>query len=952
MPADYNATLQLPKTDFPMRAALSKREPDMLKAWAGMDLYHRIQAKNAEKPRFVLHDGPPFSNGDIHMGHALNKCVKDFIVRYKSMAGYLAPYVPGWDNHGMPIESAIIKQNKLDRKKMSVSDFRDSCRDFAQKYVDIQREQFIRLGVLGEWENPYLTMDPVFEAGEARVFGEMYQKGYIYKGKKPVYWCCHDETALAEAEIEYEEDRGVSIYVKFPVLNDKGKLSAYGDVGKMSFVIWTTTTWTIPGNLALSLGADFDYILAEVPSGEIYIMAKELAGGVLQKAGIAHYKTLATLKGRDFELMTARHPLYDRESVVLNGAHVTLEAGTGCVHTAPGHGREDFDICQKYDREGKTRIGILVPVDDHGIMTAESGKYEGLFYAKANDVIRADLDAAGVLLHTEEIVHQYAHCWRCKKPILYRATDQWFCSVDAIKARAMEVCADVTWLPGWGYERMLAMIRERADWCISRQRHWGLPIPVFYCADCQKPVCTPETIDRVAAVFEQSGSNAWFDREAEDLLPEHFTCPHCGGASFTKETDTLDGWFDAGSSHIVFLERDDPKNWPADLFLEGPDQYRGWFQSSLLTSVAVKGEAPYRGVVMNGWTVDSHGKSMHKSAGNNIAPEELIPTYGAELIRLWAASADYHMEMTVADATFRQLSEIYLKIRNTARYMLGNLNGFDPDHLTAFSGMLSLDQWALCQLDKLVNRCLNAYAAYDFVSAVHAIHRFCVTEMSNFYLDVIKDRLYCDGADSFSRKSGQSALYQILDSLTRLLAPILAFTSNEIWLMMPHDSSANPEHVMLNDMPAPRPEWAMTPETEETWALLLTLRDDVNKVLESERGEKRIGKPLDAKIELFAGPEGETLLRQLTPLNLAELFIVSEVEIFMKSVHGTEAEVFTEPARGAAFTASELPGLSIRVRVSEEPKCARCWTHSRSVGDDHEHPVLCARCAEVVKYGS
>ncbi|MGX8698731.1 MAG: isoleucine--tRNA ligase, partial [bacterium] len=610
---DYNATVNLPKTAFPMRAGLPQREPGMLKSWYDMDLYGELLRRNAGKPSFILHDGPPFSNGHLHMGHALNKSIKDFIVRYKAMSGHYTPFTPGWDNHGMPIESAIIKKQKLNRKKMSIPEFRDACRAFAQDFVDIQRDEFKRLGFLGDWDLPYLTMDPKFEAEEVKIFGKMYEKGYIYKGKKPVYWCPTDETALAEAEIEYQEDPVTTIFVKFRVVDDCGKLARYAPLENLYFVIWTTTTWTIPGNLAICLNPALEYSLVKASNGEVYIMAKELAESVLQKAGLTLEETLVTLKGGEFELMTAQHPLYDEvKSLVILGEHVTLDAGTGCVHTAPAYGADDYNVCRKYPQLPQGR-DLKVNVDDNGCFNAFAGKYEGLSVLKAHEPIFADLCEAGAILASENITHSYPHCWRCKKPIIFRATDQWFCSVDAFKEEAVEAARAVTWMPDWGEERMAGMIRERADWCISRQRHWGLPIPVFYCEDCGKPVCTPETIGKVSEVFRAEGSNAWFKDDIAALLPEGFTCPFCGGSTFTRETDTLDGWFDSGSTHIASMELDAPGTWPADLYMEGGDQYRGWFQSSLLTAVATKGAAPYRAVLCHGWTVDGEGRQMHKS---------------------------------------------------------------------------------------------------------------------------------------------------------------------------------------------------------------------------------------------------------------------------------------------------------------------------------------------------
>jgi len=936
MPQDYNKTVNLPKTEFPMRASLPAREPDMLKSWYGDDLYHAILKKNEGRPQFILHDGPPFSNGYIHMGTAMNKCLKDFIVRYRNMTGWYAPYVPGWDNHGMPIESAIIKQNKLDRKKMSIPEFRDACHAFAQKYVDIQKEQFIRLGVLGEWDNPYLTMNPAFEAEEVKVFGKMFEKGYIYRGKKPVYWCPKDETALAEAEIEYADDACKSIFVKFKVTDDCGKLSAYTDLNNTYFVIWTTTTWTIPGNLAICLNADLDYVLAKAPNGEVYVLAKELMESVAKAANIAHFEVLHEMKGKEFELMRAKHPLFDRESIAINGDHVTLDAGTGCVHTAPGHGMDDYIVCQKYDQSGRAHIGIVVPVDDQGKMTADAGKYEGMYYSKANDAIFADLQECGALLAYQDIVHPYPHCWRCKSPIIYRATDQWFCSVDAFKREAVDACDGIKWMPEWGHDRMVSMIRERADWCISRQRQWGLPIPVLYCADCGEPICTPDTISLVSQIFGEKGSNAWFEMDASAFVPESYVCPKCGGKHFEKGTDTLDGWFDSGSSHICSLEHDHPEQWPADLYLEGADQYRGWFQSALLTSVATRGKAPYKSVLTHGWTVDGEGKAMHKSLGNSVLPDELIPKYGADLMRLWAASADYRVDMRCSDGIFKQLSDTYLKIRNTARFMLGNLDGFDPDtDLVPYEEMEALDRWALVRTNALITRCTEAYEAYEFYNVVHAVHKFCVMDMSNFYLDIVKDRLYCEKSNGLLRRSAQTAMYEILDAMVRLIAPILAFTSNEIWLEMKHGRTADARHVMLNDIPKPNPAWVFDAAEAECFDLLIALRDDVNKALELARNEKAIGKPLDANVTLFVSDEAKASFEKIKDMPLAADFIVSKVTVEAGTGEGVESEAFK--------------GIKIKIEPSAAPKCPRCWTHSEHVGEDSEHPELCPRCAAALK---
>ncbi len=919
-----------------MRASLPKREPDMMKRWEELDLYGEMLKRNEGKPLYILHDGPPFSNGNLHMGHALNKCIKDFIVRYKSMTGYKTPYTPGWDNHGMPIESAIIKKQKLNRKKMSIPEFRSACQEFAENFVNIQRDGFKRLGVVGDWEHPYLTMDPKFEAEEVKVFGTMYEKGYIYKGKKPVYWCPNDETALAEAEIEYAEDPVTTIFVKFRVEDDLGKLSQYAPLDNIYFVIWTTTTWTIPGNLAICLNPAYDYDLIKASNGECYIMAKELAPSVLQKAGLTIDSILATFKGAELELITAKHPLYDQTSLVILGEHVTLDAGTGCVHTAPAYGADDFNVCRNYPQIPSGR-DLVVNVDDRGLFTAAAGKYEGLSVLKAHEPIFNDLVECGAILASENITHSYPHCWRCKKPIIFRATDQWFCSVDAFKEEAVAAADSVEWIPEWGHDRIVSMIRERSDWCISRQRHWGLPIPVYYCSDCGKPVCTEETINKVSDIFREKGSNAWFELDASELLPDGFKCPYCGSTGeFTKETDTLDGWFDSGSTHIASMELDSPGVWPADMYMEGNDQYRGWFQSSLLTAVAVKGKSPYRTVLTHGWTVDGEGRTMHKSLGNGVDPADVFKKYGADIVRLWAASADYRQEMRCSDKIFKQLSDKYLKIRNTARYILGNLDGFDPENTVPFEDMYELDKWAMVRLEELVTKCLESYEKYEFHAVTYAIHNFCVVEMSNFYLDIIKDRLYCDAPDSLSRRSAQTAIYTVLDSLVRLLAPILAYTADEIWQAMPHRKSDDTRNVMLNDMPKAHPERKFSESDSRKWELLIKLRSDVLKALELKRADKTIGKPLDAAVTLYVSDAAKDDFDRLSDIDLAPMFIVSDVNV----VNGSD---------DTALAGESFPGVSVKVEPCRYERCVRCWTMAKSVGSDKEHPQLCSRCASVVR---
>ncbi|MBQ5977557.1 MAG: isoleucine--tRNA ligase [Oscillospiraceae bacterium] len=930
MAKDYNTTLNLPKTEFPMRAGLPKREPDMLKAWQEQDLYHELLKKNEGKPRFSLHDGPPFSNGNIHMGHALNKSIKDFIVRSYAMRGYYTPYIPGWDNHGMPIESAIIKEQKLNHKAMSVSDFRTACHDYAEKYVQKQKEGFMRLGVIGDWEHPYRTMDKGFEAEEVRVFGKMYRGGHIYKGFKPVYWCAKDETALAEAEIEYQDDPCTTVYVKFPMEDDLGKLS-HLDLGKLSFVIWTTTIWTLPGNLAIALNPDMEYAVLRADSGEMFIMALALSEKVMKLGGYEHFEVVETHPGSFFENMLARHPFLPKTSRLLLADYVTMDSGTGCVHTAPGFGADDFATCSRYG------IEMVVPVDDQGRHTAYAGKYAGLKTEESNPVILADMKESGALFASEQIVHSYPHCWRCKSPIIFRATPQWFCSVDSFKEDAIKACEDVKWLPAWGKDRMTAMIRERSDWCISRQRRWGLPIPVFYCGDCKQPICTEESIESVAQIFEREGSNAWFEREAGELLPEGFTCPHCGGRHFTKETNTLDGWFDSGSTHYAAMKRDQGF-WPADMYMEGGDQYRGWFQSSLLTAVGALNEgAPYRECLTHGWTVDGEGKAMHKSLGNGVDPADIIKEFGADMIRLWAGSADYHVDVRCSKEIFKQLSQNYLKFRNTARYCLGNLDGFDADALVAPEDMLELDRWAVTKLNDLIKKVAAAYDNYEFHVVSHAINDFCVVELSSFYLDIIKDRLYCEERDSLKRRSAQTALWLILDSMTKMFAPILAFTCDEIWQAMPHRAGDDGRNVVLNVMNAPFEAYALSDEELARWDRLIALRGDVNLVLESARAAKRIGKPLEAAVTLRVKSEAaRESLRAVEGMNLAELFIVSQCLI---------AEDGEDEADAVTGEGVNVPGLSVAVKEAPGTKCPRCWMHS--VDADPE-TGLCPRCAAVV----
>ena len=930
MAQDYKKTLNLPETEFAMQAGLPKREPVMLEQWEKDGIYEKLMQKNDGKPLFVLHDGPPYANGDIHLGTALNKTLKDIIVRHRNMAGFKAPYVPGWDTHGLPTELKARKKAGVGNSTtISDVELRKICREFAMTYLDGQRNQFKRLGGIGDWDHPYITLTHDFEAKQIEVFSEMATKGYIYKGLKPVYWCPECKTALAEAEIEYAEDPCVSVYVKFRVVDDKGLFAAKGvDPAKVSFVIWTTTTWTLPGNLAICLGPDFDYSLIRC-GGEYLVMAEALAENALKAAGIEEYETVATFRGSELEYMKAQHPFLDRTSLVIVGDHVTLESGTGCVHTAPGFGVEDFDICKNYPE-----IEIVVPVDADGKLTEEAGQFAGLTTNEANKVISAYLEETGAMLATQRIVHQYPHCWRCKNPILFRATEQWFCSVDAIKEKAIEEINKVQWIPGWGRDRITSMVEDRKDWCISRQRRWGVPIPIFYCKDCGEPLIDKDVMMHISGIFAKEGSDAWYAKDEKELLPAGTVCRKCGCSEFTKEHDIMDVWFDSGVTHAAVADQRPELHWPADLYLEGADQYRGWFQSSLLTSVAWRGQAPYRSVVTHGWVVDGEGRQMHKSAGNGIDPKEVIDQYGADILRLWVASSDYHADIRISKEILKQLSDAYRKIRNTARFILGNLKDFDPDKdMVPNEKLFPIDLWVLKKLEDVMKKCHEGYETYEFHQVYHAIHNFCVVDLSNFYLDVAKDRLYTEKAGSLTRRAAQTAMYRVLDALTRLVSPILAFTSDEIWHAMPHDASADPECVLFNEMPRTS---GVTVDDDfiARWDRIHQIRDDVKKALEIARKEKVIGSSLDAKVSLFCDGELYDFVSSVKD-ELVPVFIVSQLEV----QQGGKGE----------YTGETVPELSVTVAHAEGEKCARCWCYSDTVGSSAEHPDLCSRCAAVME---
>ncbi|MCH5300238.1 MAG: isoleucine--tRNA ligase [Ruminococcus sp.] len=922
MSQDYNSTLNLPKTEFPMRAGLPKSEPVTLKKWEDNKVYEKLMEKNEGKPLFVLHDGPPYANGNIHLGTALNKVLKDIIVRYKNMAGFKAPYVPGWDTHGLPTElKARAKAGVGNSATIDDLELRKICSEFASGYIDDQRNQFKRLGGLGEWNNPYITLLPEFEATQIRIFSEMACKGYIYKGLKPVYWCSDCKTALAEAEIEYAEDPCHSIYVKFNLTDDLGKLSALGvDPSKAYFVIWTTTTWTLPANVAICVGPQYNYAVIKC-NDEYYIMAEELYKSAMEAAELTDYEVVATIKGSELEYMKTQHPFLDRQSLVIVGDHVTLESGTGCVHTAPGHGVDDYIVCRNYPE-----IPIIVPVDADGVLTEEAGQFAGLKTEDANKPIAMHLEETGALFALKKIIHQYPHCWRCKKPVLFRATDQWFCSVDDFKDEAVKAIQDVEWIPGWGKDRITSMVKERKDWCISRQRKWGVPIPIFYCEDCGEALIDKDAMNAVADLFEKEGSNAWYTHEADEILPNGTKCLKCGCNHFSKEKDIMDVWFDSGSSYAAVLQKRPYLHFPADLYLEGADQYRGWFQSSLLTSVATQGTAPYKTVLTHGWVVDGEGRKMSKSLGNGIEPQEIIDQYGADILRLWVASSDYHADIRISKDILKQLSESYRKIRNTARYILGNLYDFNPDtDKVNANDLYPIDKWALVKLNELISKVKTAYDKYEFHQVYHSIHNFCVVDMSNFYLDVLKDRLYTEKAESLSRRAAQTTIYTIVDAMTRMISPILAYTSDEIWGYMPHSKDDNTENVVFTSMPE-QVEISVEDGFMDKWDRIHELRDSVKKTLESFIKDKTIKSSLEAVVNLSASGEAFEFISYVKD-ELAAAFIVSSVNI----------------AQG------DTDEIKIEIEKANGGKCERCWSISETVGEDSDHPTLCSRCCEILK---
>ena len=931
---DYRETLNLPQTKFKMKANLTQREPLVLKRWDKENLYAKVQQATSGRPLFVLHDGPPYANGNIHLGTAFNKVLKDIILRAKRMAGFNAPYIPGWDCHGLPIEHNVDLELGEKKQKISTLGKRGACRSYAEKWIKTQREQFKRLGVLGDWANPYLTMSFPYEAIIAREFNKFLLSGAVVRSKKPVYWCATCGTALAEAEVDYADHTSPSVYVKFPVVDDLGTVAPELAGRPASVLIWTTTPWTLPANLAIAFHPDFEYAAVAV-GGEIWILAKELVAACMQAFGIEDYAILATFSAAGLEGKRCRHPFMERDSLLVLADYVTADSGTGCVHTAPGHGADDYLTGLRYG------LDILSPVDDAGCYTAEAGRYQGQRIPQVNRQITADMAAAGSLVKETAIRHSYPHCWRCKEPVMYRATAQWFISMENLDLRAKALAAinEVRWTPAWGQQRIYGMVEARPDWCLSRQRTWGVPVTVLTCTDCGEILKNEAVCARIDELFGKEGADAWFKHEAGDFVPEGITCV-CGGREFKKESDILDVWFDSGVSHAAVVEQRPELRAPADLYLEGSDQHRGWFQSSLLTAVGTRGRAPYQGVLTHGYVVDGQGKKMSKSVGNVVAPQEVIDQYGAEVLRLWVASENYQDDVKVSDEILKHVSDAYRKMRNTLRFLLSNLYDFDPakDGVEP-SALQEIDRWALTKFAELSERITRAYERYEFHAVYHGLHNFCGTTISSLYMDVLKDRLYCSLPNGPERRAAQTVIYRILDGLLRLMAPILCFTAAEAWEHL-HDLAQDApleRSVFFADF-AKVDDIANDNAFDERWNRLLTLRSAITKVLEGARQDKAIGLSLDAEVTLQVNAEWRGFLADSLE-QLRELCIVSSLRL------AGEGE-----AGGLAFVEAEgLPGVEIAVGPAPGTKCERCWTISPTVGTDADHPGLCSRCAAVVR---
>ncbi|CAI3272184.1 isoleucine--tRNA ligase [Enterococcus cecorum] len=914
-------TLHLGKTGFPMRGNLPNREGEWQKEWDEKDLYGQRQKLNEGKPSFVLHDGPPYANGNIHLGHSLNKISKDIIIRSKSMSGFRAPYVPGWDTHGLPIEQVLAKQG-VKRKEMDIVEYRKLCHDYALSQVDKQRADFKRLGVSGDWEHPYVTLTPDYEAAQIRVFGKMAEKGYIYKGLKPIYWSPSSESSLAEAEIEYHDVKSPSIYVAFKVVDGKDLLDT-----DTSFIIWTTTPWTLPANLGISANPDFDYVQIKA-DGRKFVVAKDLLETVSKEIGWENVEVLQEFKGEVLDLMTAQHPFYDRTSLLMLGDHVTLDAGTGLVHTAPGHGEEDYIVGKKYG------LDVLSPLDSRGCYTAEAPGFEGMFYDKANPVVTKMLEENGSLLKLDFFTHSYPHDWRTKKPVIYRATPQWFASIDKFRRDILDEVEKVDWIIPWGKTRLYNMIRDRGDWVISRQRAWGVPLPVFY-AENGEAILTHETIEHVAELFAEYGSNVWFEREAKDLLPEGFTHPGSPNGIFTKETDIMDVWFDSGSSHEGVLRNRPELKFPADMYLEGSDQYRGWFNSSITTSVAINGVAPYKAVLSQGFTLDGEGRKMSKSLGNTIVPETVIKQMGADILRLWVSSVDYEADVRVSMDILAQVSEVYRKIRNTMRFLLANTTDFDPkSNRVAYEDLRSVDKYMMVRLNQTIEQIRKeGYDKYNFLHIYRTVVNFLTVDLSSFYLDFAKDVVYIEAADNHERRCMQTVFYDIAVALTKLLTPIIPHTAEEIWSYLEEEE----EYVQLAEFPEVE-TFANQEELLDMWKAFMDFRDDVLKALEVARNEKLIGKSMEAKVTVYPNEQVRALLTALNA-NLPQLLIISP-DFFTVSEEG--------PA-SAPEAAQKFEDVAILVERAEGHVCDRCRQVKAKLSD-HEHlEHVCEHCAEVIE---
>lgn len=910
-------TLQLGKTGFPMRGNLPNREGQWEKEWEENKIYEKRQKLNEGKPTFVLHDGPPYANGNIHIGHALNKISKDIIVRSKSMTGFRAPYVPGWDTHGLPIEQVLANKG-IKRKEMTMAEYRKKCEEYALSQVDKQREDFKRLGIAGEWENPYVTLTPDYEAAEIRVFGKMAEKGYIYKGLKPIYWSPSSESSLAEAEVEYKDVKSPSIFVAFKVKDGKGILDT-----DTSFIIWTTTPWTLPANQGISVNPAYTYIVVE-EADKKYVIAKDLLETVAKELDWEDPKIIKEVSGKDLEYMTAQHPFYDRDSLVVLGDHVTLDAGTGLVHTSPGHGEDDYFAWKKYSND------IISPVDDRGVMTADAPGFEGVFYDKVNPMVTDQLEKNGALLKLEFFTHSYPHDWRTKKPIIYRATPQWFASIDKFRQDILDEIEKVDWIIPWGKTRLYNMIRDRGDWVISRQRAWGVPLPIFYGEDGEA-IITPETTEHVAQLFAEHGSNVWFEREAKDLLPEGFTHPSSPNGEFTKETDIMDVWFDSGSSHEAVLRQRENLTFPADMYLEGSDQYRGWFNSSITTSVAINGVAPYKSVLSQGFTLDGEGRKMSKSLGNTIVPDKVIKQMGADILRLWVSSVDYEADVRVSMDILNQVSEVYRKIRNTMRFLLANTTDFEPkEHAVAYEELRSVDKYMLVRLNDVVKTIRESYDKYDFTQIYKTVVNFLTVDLSSFYLDFAKDVVYIQAEDSYERRCMQTVFYQAAVALTKLLTPIIPHTTEEIWTYLKEED----EYVQLAELPSYE-EFPNQAELLDTWKAFMDFRDKVLKALEEARNEKVIGKSLEAKVTIYPNEQVAAMLTALDA-DLAQLLIVSPDSFSISKEETPEnAMVFDD--------------VAILVEKADGEVCDRCRQVRTTVGEDEKLPTLCASCAHIVE---